>query len=316
MVTDMILTVTANAAIDTRYVIEKMEIAQVNRAKTVQRSAGGKGLNVSRAAHIAGEEIVATGFLGGHSGEFIQESLQAEGIREEFVWCNGETRTCINFWDEAEGTQTEILEPGFDVTQINQDALIAKFTELVHDADVATISGSLPGGCTSDLYRRMIDAATAAGKKILVDTSGQTLIDVAGFKPFMIKPNIDEIQQILGRELKAENREELITAAEELHAMGIPTVVISLGSAGSFMSCQDGVYEAHVPKIDAVNTVGCGDSMTGGFAVGIARGLSMPECLKLASAISTASAMTDRTGFFRPEEMEQIKEQVEIVKIK
>ena len=132
----------------------------------------------------------------------------------------------------------------------------------------------------------------------------------------MIKPNIDEIQMLVGRTLTPGNRDELLQAAGELHKKGIPTVVISLGSAGSLMSCEDGVYEAHVPKIDAVNTVGCGDSMIGGFAAGISRGLDMPGCLKLASAISAASAMTDRTGFFRMEDMEAIRERVEIIKVR
>ena len=109
---------------------------------------------------------------------------------------------------------------------------------------------------------------------------------------------------------------ELLEAAGELHAKGIPTVVISLGSAGSLMSCEEGVYEAHVPKINAVNTVGCGDSMIGGFAAGIARGLDMKDCLRLASAISAASAMTDRTGFFRMEDMTAIRDRVEIIRVR
>ncbi|MGN0363437.1 MAG: 1-phosphofructokinase [Bilifractor sp.] len=312
----MILTVTANAAVDTRYVVDNFGVDAVNRVKICERSAGGKGLNVSRAAHIAGAKILATGFLGGHSGEFVQEKLHQEGIGEDFVWCSGETRSCINIWDEVNKTQTEFLEPGFTATMINQDALVRKFTEYIQEADVATISGSMPAGCDSLLYKRLIDAGRKAGKKVILDTSGNTLKECIAYKPFMIKPNIDEIQMLVGRTLTPGNREELLQAAGELHARGIPTVVISLGSAGSLMSCAEGVYEAHVPKIQAVNTVGCGDSMIGGFAVGISRNLDMPECLRLASAVSAAAAMTDRTGFFRTEDMEDLLHKVEIQKVR
>ena len=114
---DMILTVTANAAIDKRYIVRGLQVGEVNRVQSVEMSAGGKGLNVARVAHIAGEEVLATGFLGGHSGEFIQETIKAEGVKDDFVWCDGETRSCVNIWDDDRKVQTEILEPGFAVSE-------------------------------------------------------------------------------------------------------------------------------------------------------------------------------------------------------
>ena len=162
----------------------------------------------------------------------------------------------------------------------------------------------------------MLEIGEKAGKKVILDTSGEALREGIHYRPFMIKPNIDEIGQLVGKKLNLGNREEIYGAADELHEMGIPVVVISLGASGSLMSCQEGVFRAQVPKVEAVNTVGCGDSMIGGFTVGIARGLSMPECLKLASAISSAAAMTDRTGFFRMEDMEKIAGDIVIEKIR
>ncbi|HBB60457.1 MAG TPA: 1-phosphofructokinase [Lachnospiraceae bacterium] len=312
----MILTVTANAAIDKRYVVTSFDVGSVNRVKSVELSAGGKGLNVSRTARIAGEDVIATGFLGGHSGEFIQEKLKAEGVREDFIWCIGETRSCINIWDENHHTQTEFLEPGARATQQNQDSLVKKFTELAADCSVAAISGSMPEGCTPELYKRMLAAGKKAGKKVILDTSGKTLEECLDDHPFMIKPNIDEIQMLVGRKLNPDDTQELLDAAKELHARGIPAVVISLGSSGSLMSCEEGAFQALVPKIDAVNTVGCGDAMIGGFCTGIARGLSMPESLKLASAVSAAAAMTNRTGFFRMEDMKKLEPQIEIRKLR
>lgn len=313
---DMILTVTANAAIDKRYIVRGLQVGEVNRVQSVEMSAGGKGLNVARVAHIAGEEVLATGFLGGHSGEFIQETIKAEGVKDDFVWCDGETRSCVNIWDDDCKVQTEILEPGFAVSESKVDALIAKFEEQIVEADIAAVSGSLPKGCSPELYRRMLEIGEKAGKKVILDTSGEALREGIRYRPFMIKPNIDEIGQLVGKKLNPGNREEIYGAADELHEMGIPVVVISLGASGSLMSCQEGVFRAQVPKVEAVNTVGCGDSMIGGFTVGVARGLSMPECLKLASAISSAAAMTDRTGFFRMEDMEKIAGDIVIEKIR
>ena len=312
----MIVTVTANAAADKRYVVGNMQVGEVNRLKEADISAGGKGLNVSRAAYIAGEKVIATGFLAGHTGELVQDKIGEDGFASDFVWCSGETRSCLNIWDETNRTQTELLEPGFTATAEDQDHLVEKFRDLVKDASIASVSGSLPKGCGSELYGRLIDEARKLGKRVILDTSGQTLADCLAFRPFMIKPNIDEIRQLVKKNLDPEQKEEIFAAADKLHGMGIPVVVISLGASGSLMSCPEGVFQARVPKIQAVNTVGCGDSMIGGFDVGFERGLSSPECLRIASAISAAAAMTDRTGFFRMEDMEQIRSRIEITKLR
>lgn len=310
----MILTVTANAAIDKRYVVEGFGVGEVNRVKSCVANAGGKGINVARVSSIAGEKVAATGFLGGHAGKFISERVEKRGIKSEFVWCEGESRTCINIWDEHEQKQTEFLEPGFDVTEADCDRLMEKFSSILPECSVVTISGSTPKGAGSELYRQMIRAAREAGKPVLLDTSGKLLEECLSEQPALIKPNIDEIRLLTGRPMN--NREELLCAAEDLHKNGVEIVVISLGGDGSLVSCKEGVFDVKVPKIDAVNTVGCGDSMIAGFAVGIARGLPMEETIRLASAISAANAMRLETGFFVKEDMEAILPQVKVSRVR
>ncbi|MDO4337013.1 MAG: 1-phosphofructokinase [Eubacteriales bacterium] len=310
----MILTVTANAAIDKRYVVERFGVGNVNRVKSCAANAGGKGINVARVASIAGEKMTATGFLGGHAGKFISERVEARGIKSDFVWCEGESRTCINIWDEVEKKQTEFLEPGFSVTDKDCDRLIEKFTSILPECRVVTISGSAPKGADSSLYKRMLRAAREAGKPVILDTSGALLEDCLLERPTMIKPNIDEIRALTGRPMNS--REALLRAARDLHEDGIEIVVISLGGDGSLVSCMEGVYDVKVPKIDAVNTVGCGDSMIAGFAVGMSRSLPMTETIRLASAISAANAMRLETGFFVKEDMEAILPKVQIKKIR
>jgi tagatose 6-phosphate kinase len=189
-----------------------------------------------------------------------------------------------------------------------------KFTELLPSCRVITISGSTPKGAGSDLYRKMIRAARAADKPVLLDTSGSLLEECLLERPSLIKPNIDEIRALTGRPMNG--REDLLKAADDLHHAGVETVVISLGGDGSLVSCKEGVFDVKVPKIDAVNTVGCGDSMLAGFAAGLAEGRSMEETIRLASAVSAANAMRLETGFFVKEDMEAILPQVQIEKLK
>lgn len=306
----MILTVTLNAAIDKRYVVENFEVGEVNRVKECAYVAGGKGLNVSKTATIAGETVLATGFVGGHAGEYIVEAVEKQGVATDFVRVNGESRSCINIFDTVNRTQTEFLEPGVVVSEEEQRAFYLKFDALLPKCDVVAMSGSVPKGIGTDYYPKLVEMAKRAGKKVIVDTSGALLAEAVKAKPHMVKPNIDEIRLLTGR--KISDREELVEAGIALQKSGIERVVISLGADGSLMFVEEGVYQAIVPKIDAVNTVGCGDCMTAGFAVGYARGMRHEEALRFASATSAASAMREETGYFERADMEALMDQIEI----
>ena len=179
---------------------------------------------------------------------------------------------------------------------------------------MVTISGSVPKGTPPDFYGRLIRYAKERGIRVLLDTSGQLLRDGAAARPTLIKPNTDEIEQLLGAPAKSE--EELIAAAEKLRDGGIEIVVISLGKDGALIACRDGVFRGVTPDIPVVNTVGCGDSMVAGFAVGLSRGYSLPETIRFAMAVSTANALTMETGYFKTEDLESLLGQVSVHKIK
>lgn len=310
----MILTVTLNAAIDKRYVVENYEVGEVNRVKECAYVAGGKGLNVSKTAAIAGAKVLATGFAGGHAGAYIIEAVEKQGVATDFIRVSGESRSCINIYDAVNKTQTEFLEPGVVVSEEEQRAFYLKFDALLQKCDVAAVSGSVPKGIGTDMYPKLVKMAKAAGKKIIVDTSGALLDEVVKAKPHMIKPNIDEIRMLTGKTIS--DREALIAAGTWLQKSGIERVVISLGADGSLMFVDEGVYQAIVPKIDAVNTVGCGDCMTAGFAIGFERGMTPEEALRFASAASAASAMREETGYFVKADMDALFDQIEIKKLK
>lgn len=309
----MIVTVTLNAAIDKRYVVEGFQVGEVNRVKECSYTPGGKGLNVSKPAAIAGAKVVATGFVGGHAGNYIEDELKPFGIESAFYHMNEESRSCINIWDSVNKVQTEFLEPGFTVTEADFEGFVEQFTELVKEADVVAMSGSVPKGLDGKAYQRLVGIVKEAGKKVILDTSGKLLEDGVEAKPTMIKPNIDEIRMLTGNQCN--DLTEIIEAAKQIQKSGVEIVAVSLGKDGSIVACEEGVYRAIVPKIDAVNTVGCGDSMIAGFALGLSEGLSIKETLRKASAISAAAALREETGFFVMEDMEQIFPRVEIKNI-
>ena len=309
----MILTVTLNAAIDKRYVVDDCRMGEVNRVKECTYVPGGKGLNVSKPASIYGAEVVATGFVGGHAGNYIEEALKPFGIKSAFYHVEGESRSCINIWDEVNHVQTEFLEPGFTLTEEDFRGFEEKFRELVKDADVVAMSGSVPKGLDGTAYPRLVRIVKEAGKPVILDTSGKLLEMGIEAKPSMIKPNIDEIRMLTGK--SCDDLKEIIEAARTIHQKGVEIVAVSLGADGSLAVSDEGVFRAVVPKIDAVNTVGCGDSMIAGFALGISEGLSLPETLRRASAISAAAAMREETGFFVMEDMERLLPQIQITKL-
>ncbi len=309
----MILTVTLNAAIDKRYVISSYEQGKVNRVLECTYTPGGKGLNVSKPAAIYGAEVVATGFVGGDAGNYIEEAIEEFGIKSDFYKLTAESRTCINIWDEAKRQQTEFLEPGFIVKEQEFAEFLDHFAKLIKKVDVVSISGSVPKGLDGAAYTTMIELVKKQGKPVILDTSGELLKMGIEAAPTMVKPNIDEIRMLTNKDCNTQ--EELIQAAKSIHEKGVAVVVISLGADGSLVVCKEGVYRARVPKIDAVNTVGCGDSMTAGFAIGFEQGFSMEETLRIASAISAAAALREETGFFVKEDMKQIYDKVVIEKL-
>ena len=309
----MILTVTLNAAIDKRYVVEGFRTGEVNRVKECTYVPGGKGLNVSKPASIYGAEVVATGFAGGHAGAYIEDALKPFGIRSAFYHVDAESRSCINIWDEVNQVQTEFLEPGFTLTEEDFAGFEAKFRQLVQEAKVVAMSGSVPKGLDGTAYQRLVKIVKDAGIPVILDTSGKLLEMGIEAIPTMIKPNIDEIRMLTGK--RCDDISEIIEAARAIHERGVKIVAVSLGADGSLAVGDDGIFRARVPKIEAVNTVGCGDSMIAGFALGLSKGLPLEETLRLASAISAAAAMREETGFFVMEDMEKLLPQIEITRL-
>lgn len=304
----MITTVTMNAALDKAYFMkDKIENGTVMRVDHCRTSAGGKGLNVARAAALCGAKVQATGLVGGYNGQYLESLLEKDGIPYRFGHVAGETRSCINILDQGYGS-TEYLEPGFTVTPSEEQEFMEIFPDIIRDSDVVTISGSIPRGLKKDIYGRMIAIAKDMGKMILLDTSGELLKEGVKSCPTLVKPNQDEIEQLF--DTKVQGMPDVIRYAGKIQEMGIPYVVISLGKDGALLVCEDGVFHGKPPKVDAVNTVGCGDSMIGAFAVALERRYAAEEALRYAAAVATANAMSPHTGDFDKKQCEELIDQI------
>lgn len=300
----MITTVTLNTAIDQLYKMESWSTGAVNRVSGCIKTAGGKGINVARVASLAGEKVLAAGIAGGYHGAYFQSLLKKDGIEGCFTDSEAETRCCINVRNESTGEHTEFLEPGEKMDAKALDDFYQSYLKCVEKSDVITISGSVPAGTPADYYSRLISAAKDAGKRVILDTSGAVLRESIAAKPTMIKPNADEIRQLTGAPVTS--RAQLLEAAQKLHDGGIELVVISLGGDGALVVSEEGAFQGVCPKIEVVNTVGCGDSMVAGFAVGMVRKYPLEETIRFALSVASANALHEKTGCFRQDDLHRL----------
>jgi len=309
----MILTVTLNPTVDKAYEVEKLVLGEVARVQEKRQTAAGKGIQVAKVVKLLGEDVSATGFIGGHNGEFVKEFLEKAGILTKFIQVEEETRTCVNVKDLSTGRITELLEQGGAVPNEKQEEFLDSYKKLLIDCEVVVISGSMPRGIEKEYYYELIQLAKDMGKVVLFDSSGELLAAGIKAKPHVIKPNRAELMELIGR--KISTKEEVIAAASEIQANGIENVIVSLGGDGAIFVTAEGVFQGTTPNIPIVNTVGCGDSLVAGFAVGIRRGLPMIDKIKLAMAVSTANALHKETGFFLQEDLDRLLPMVGAIKL-
>ncbi|WP_127585152.1 1-phosphofructokinase [Paenibacillus koleovorans] len=306
----MITTVTLNAAIDKTYFVDGFELGRVSRASRMISYPGGKGVNVARVAYLLGGPVRATGFVGGSNGSYIERQLEQQGIANDFVRVEGESRLCLNIIDPVNGRSTELLEQGPEIEEAQAAAMKHKIRELAAQSKIVTLSGSLPKGLPASFYAELIAIVRAEGAMAFLDASGDALVQGIQAKPFLIKPNEDEVEKILGKKL--ERVEDVYSSVYQLMRDGIRCVVVSLGAEGSVAGYDGIVYRIHAPRIEAVNTVGCGDSFVAGMAVALERGDSIQQALKLATATGTANALMPEAGNVRLEDVSLFLEQVRI----
>lgn len=309
----MILTITLNPAVDISYKLDLLAIDTVNRVEDVSKTAGGKGLNVARVLKQLGQDVAASGFLGGSLGSYIRSQVNITGIHDYFIDIDEDTRNCIAVIHE--GKQTEILENGPTISGDETALFLEKFVEYVQKVKIVTISGSLPKGLPTDFYVKLLEIADKYNTSVLLDTNGVLLISAitSPYKPYLIKPNEEEFADLLG--VKSISETQIIEALATPRFSDIPWIVVTRGAEGAIIKHAHTLYRAKAPKIEVVNPVGSGDSVIAGFSSGFYRDLGVKETIKYGLAMGVLNALEEKTGHIDISKVEWAVEQIKVDKI-
>jgi 1-phosphofructokinase len=279
-----IATVTLNPAIDQTVRADHFRPNTVNYAQTMQFDAGGKGVNVASFLADAGLATTVTGFLGRDNSTIFEQFFASKHIDDQFIRIPGSTRIGVKIVDEANQQTTDINMPGLTPPAEAMDALVKTLELLATTCDWFVLSGTLPSGMASTTYAKLIAQLRAAGKQVILDTSRDALREGIQAGPTIVKPNIDELQQLTGQSLKDEAALE--QAARQLLNSNTQLVVISMGERGAMFVDQTTTLLAVPPPVMVKSTVGAGDAMVAGLVAGQVQGLNLADCARLATAFS------------------------------
>jgi 1-phosphofructokinase family hexose kinase len=310
----MIITLTLNAALDKIAIVENFKIGdKAHPIKELIKLADGKGVNVARAIKGLGREVLALGFLGGPSGEWIEKKLKEEGIPGEFIKIKKETRSNLTILDPLRGTETHLREPGPEVSPEELRKLKKRLASLVKKECLVIISGSIPPNAPREIYKDLIRMIRKKGGKVILDSEGEPFALGIKEKPYIVKCNRRELGSIFGGKLKS--RKELIGKGKYLLKRGIEAVVISLGKKGALALHRSGSWQAKPPEIEAVDSVGSGDALTGGLTVALEEKKRIENALRLGVACGAANALSPGRGVCRKEDIERIYEEVKLSRL-
>lgn len=287
-----VVTVTINPAIDQTISIPNFTAGTVNRVRESQMHAGGKGINVAAFLADFGERATATGFLGRANDELFRRLFSEKGIVDRCVRIAGATRIGVKIADTALRQTTDINFPGQTPEPADIARLFAILGELATEHEWFVLSGSIPAGVPADIYAQMIRllAGAPAGRapKVVLDTSGEALRQAVLAGPWLIKPNIDELAELVA-ERPATAADIVRVARVLMQRHGIASVVVSMGKAGAvFVKGAEAIW-ATPPAVEVQSTVGAGDAMVAGIVAGKLAGLPLAECARLATAFSVAA---------------------------
>lgn len=289
----MIYTVTFNPAIDYILRTPPLEMGEVNRTAGEELLYGGKGINVSVILARLGVSTVALGFVGGFTGDALVEMVRQAGVDSDFIPLEGQrTRINVKLWGtEEKSTVTEINARGPEISHEAMEIFYRKIGRLT-DEDTLVLAGSVPASLPSDIYREILERIHGHGVRTVVDATGDLLMKVLAYRPFLIKPNRAELAEVVGRALPDDSAIE--EAARELQNKGARNVLVSLGGDGALLLDEFGaVYRERAMGKKTLYTVGAGDSMVAGFLAGVDSGKGYEYALQLGSAAGGATASSE-----------------------
>ncbi|PZA06006.1 MULTISPECIES: 1-phosphofructokinase family hexose kinase [unclassified Meiothermus] len=290
-----VVTLTLNPALDLKMVVQAPRLGALNRAQAMEVEPSGKGINVARALARQGIPVRAVAPLGGGFGLAIERSLQATpNLELASVKIAGATRGNFKATDVETGEVTEFNAPGPTLREEERIRVEAAVLDQLEAGDLVVLSGSLPGGVGPEVYADLARRLQALGAKVLLDTGGEALRQALPARPFLVKPNRLEAEELLGWPI---GKEDALRAARHIQKLGAQHVVLSLGGEGAvFLSPREAVL-AFPPRVRVRSTVGCGDALLAGVVAGILQGWPWQEVARYATALAAARAAGEGVEF-------------------
>lgn len=300
----MIYTITFNPALDYIVRVKDFKIGSVNRTSYEEIYPGGKGINVSIVLNNLGVNNRALGYVAGFTGREIERRVNEFGCETDFIKLNeGMSRINVKL---KSGEESEINGMGPDINNEALNDLYEKLDKL-KDEDILVLAGSIPNTLPKDIYENIMERLQSHKVKFIVDATGDLLLNVLKYKPFLIKPNHNELADLFKVEIKSE--EEIIYYAKKLREMGAENVLISMAGDGAiFVTSSGEVLKTRVPKGILKNSVGAGDSMVAGFIAGYLNNFTLEDGFKMGVATGSASAFSD--GLATKEKVEELLKEI------
>lgn len=300
----MIYTCTITPSIDYTVYVPEFAAGKLNRSESVYYYPGGKGINVSRVLKRLGSDNIAIGFAGGFTGQYIEQFLKNEGVAADFIATDEITRINVKIKSREE---TELNGPGpeLDAEQLGK---LTEKVKAMEKGDWFVLAGSLPVSIPESIFLKLSQLCWTREVRFVLDTSGPALKKLVETKPFLIKPNLEELGELFGVEISG--KQEAYEYALKLVENGVGHVIVSMGSEGALLVGKDFAFSAQAPKGQVVNTVGSGDSMVSGFISSYSKSEDAQKAFQYAVASGSATAfqsdLCDKAG------VEALLEQVDI----
>lgn len=306
----MIACVAANPSVDRLLEVEVLRPGEIHRPRRAAAVAGGKGLNVARAAAALGGQATALALLGGHAGRWIAEQLAAERVQARCAWRAGETRTCVSIVDQRDGRLTEFYEPGAPVTADEWRTFEALVAAELAPGVLVTLSGSLPPGAPADGWAQLARRAADIGARALLDGHGEPLLLALRERPAVVKVNAAEAQA--ATDLVVSGQRSALLAAQRLAWLGARAAIVTLGAAGAALVDAGGAWWVGAGPSGRY-PVGSGDAFLAGLAVALDRGEPLPAACRLGAAAAAANAAVPGPGRLDLAVQERARAEIRVV---
>ncbi len=287
-----IVTITLSPAFDIHCYVESFKPFHENLAEITVRSPGGKGVNISRALAANGIDSTALIVLGEENAEDFRRALAKDRLCAKEICVPGRIRENITLHTNN-ASETRISFSGFAADDALLERVKAALDDTINKDTVVTFTGRVPEGITLAAVKELLLDMQKKGAKLVIDSKSFRIDDLVACRPFLIKPNEEEIALYAGN--KVDGIESAVRAAKQLRIVGIENVMISLGAKGAVLASAHGCFAAAAPTVKVHSTIGAGDSTIGGFLAAMKSGLSHADMLRTAVCYGSAACMTAGT---------------------